>query len=121
MQGLLRQFVMNYDAGRADEAALRTVNELCQRLLNAANDSTCRQAIERIEALAANLFSGDAHRNWDRPGQPGIIHLKQLILRELIGLRLRLRRIEAAETNAQAVANQFIGDSNPKRPSPSIH
>jgi hypothetical protein len=120
MQGLLRQFVMNHAGGSADDGALRTVNELCQRLLQAANDSTCRQAIERIEGLASHLFSAEDHRNWDRPGQSGAVHLKQLILRELIGLRLRLRRIEAAETNPQAMATQFV-ESDRKRPAPSIH
>jgi hypothetical protein len=105
MQGLLRQFVMNHAGGCADDAALCTIHDLCGRLVKAADDSTCRQAIERIEGLAANLFSAENHRHWDRPGQSGILHLKQLILRELIGLRLRLRRIEAAEIGAQAAAD----------------
>lgn len=121
MQGLLRRFVMNHPGGRADEAALRTVNDLCRRLLDAASDSACRDAIGRIEELTADLFSAERHRGWDRPGQSGVVHLKQLILRELIGLRLRLRRIEAAETTAQAVASQARSETVDDRCAPSMH
>jgi hypothetical protein len=114
MEGLLRHFVMNHPGGRADEAALRTVKELSRRLLNAADDANCLHAIGRIEKLAASVFSAEEHRRWDRPGQAGIVHLKQLILRELIGLRLRLRRMEAA--SAYPPANQTAGSADKRHP-----
>jgi len=92
----LRDFIMSCDGGRQDERAIHTVRDLSSKALTATSDPVLASAFVRINELALALFSERDHQAWDRVGQAGVVRLKLLMMRELIGIRSRLSKLESS-------------------------
>src|SRR5688572_9088993 len=90
----LRRLIIDHAGGWHDKLALRKLGELCRAALSALNDRDCIDSIGRLEDLAENFFSDDAHYQWRRPGMIGVATLKMEMLKTLAGLRSRIASME---------------------------
>ncbi len=69
---------------------------LCEAAIAALDDPECRQRLRAVDQHAAELFSDDEHRKWDRPHMTGADYLRLQILIALEGVNTRLFFLERA-------------------------
>jgi hypothetical protein len=63
---------------------------LCEAAIAALQDPECRQHLRLVDGHAAELFSGEEHRKWDRPNMTGADYLRLQILIALEAVNTRL-------------------------------
>jgi hypothetical protein len=98
----LLELIIHHQGGWADRAALRKVVESCRAAMSAMDDAECRQQIAIVVKYAADLFSEQAHRKWDRGQTRGADFLRLEIMKALHAFNVRLAVIEAARRAASA-------------------
>ena len=92
----LLEIIIHNGGGWADTGSLRRVMELCRAAVSAIDDAECRENVKIIAQCAAELFSEQAHRKWDRGSLSGADFLRLEIMRALHSFSRRLADIEAA-------------------------
>jgi hypothetical protein len=103
----LLEIIIHHPGGWADRASRHRVAELCGEAASAIDDAQCAQQIEAIASYAADLFSEQVHRRWDRGNTSGADFLRLEIVRTLHSYRRRLSAIEArrlASGSSQALS-----------------
>lgn len=91
----LLEIVIHHPGGWADRASLNKVAELCREATSATDDVECLKQIEIIAQYAADLFSEQGHRKWDRGKTSGADFLRLEIVSALHSFSRRLSAIEA--------------------------
>jgi hypothetical protein len=109
----LLEIIIHNGGGWADRASLRRVMELCRAANGALDDAECRESVTIIAQCAAELFSEQAHRKWNRPSMSGADFLRLEIMRALHSFSRRLTVIEGLRRSGAEPA-----DSRPKGPRP---
>lgn len=93
----LKTIFLSRPGGRADEAALDEIKELCLGALRAIDDPVCGGRLLTIHCCAAALYSESAHRHWNTESTSGIDRLRQRIFRALVSYQRRLYQLEALQ------------------------
>lgn len=91
----LLEIIIHHPGGWADRASRNRVVELCREATSAVDDAQCVKQIETIAGYAADLFSEQAHRKWERGNTSGADFLRLEIVRALHSYNRRLSAIEA--------------------------
>ena len=91
----LRDLVAQNPGGREDAVTLGNVSVLCEAAIAALQDPECRQHLRLVDQYAAQLFSAEEHRNWDRPNMTGADYLRLQILIALEAVNTRLLSLSA--------------------------
>jgi hypothetical protein len=91
----IRDLIAENPGGREDAATLGNVSVLCEAAIAALEDPECRQRLRLVVQHAAELFSGEEHRKWDRPQMSGADYLRLQILIALEGVNTRLFFLDA--------------------------
>jgi hypothetical protein len=91
----LRDLIAQHAGGRDDAAARAKVFVLCEAARAVLDDAECRQRLRLVEQHAAELFSSDRHRKWDRAQMSGSDYLRLQILIALEGVNTRLFFLDA--------------------------
>jgi hypothetical protein len=91
----LRDLVAQNPGGREDAVTLGNVSVLCEAAIAALEDPECRQRLRLVDQHAADLFSAEEHRKWDRPQMTGADYLRLQILIALEGINTRLFFLDA--------------------------
>ena len=99
----LRELVIQNPGGWDDPASRERIEALCNAGIAALQDPDCRQHLRLVDQHAAQLFSAEEHRNWDRPNMTGADYLRLQILIALEAVNTRLFFIDALR-GRQAVA-----------------
>lgn len=86
----IRDLIAENPGGREDAATLGNVSVLCEAAIAALEDPECRQRLRLVDQHAAQLFSAEEHRKWDRPRMTGADYLRLQILIALEGVNTRL-------------------------------
>jgi hypothetical protein len=86
----IRDLIAQNPGGRDDAATLGNVSVLCEAAIAALQDPECRQHLRLVDQHAAQLFSGEEHRKWDRPNMTGADYLRLQILIALEAVNTRL-------------------------------
>ena len=85
---VLRELIRHHPDGNTNERALATARRLCQSAALGVGDAECRAALNAIEELAAQLFTGCTSAAW----------VRRQLLRELEWFRACLYALEALST-----------------------
>ena len=91
----LRDLISQNPGGREDAATLGNVSVLCEAAITALDDPECRQRLRLVERHAAELFSHEEHRKWQRPQMTGADYLRLQIMIALEGINTRLFFLDA--------------------------
>jgi hypothetical protein len=94
--GALLEIVLHHPGGWADRASLSSIAELCRVAGAAIDDAQCAEQFRIVAGYAADLFSEQAHKKWDRSSLSGADVLRLEIVRALHSVSRRLSEIEAA-------------------------
>ena len=86
----LRDLIAENPGGREDPATLGNVSVLCEAAIAALQDPECGQHLRLVDQHAAQLFSAEEHRKWDRPNMTGADYLRLQILIALESVNTRL-------------------------------
>jgi hypothetical protein len=86
----IRDLIAENPGGREDAVTLGNVSVLCEAAIAALEDPECRQRLRLADRYAAELFSGEEHRKWDRPQMTGADYLRLQIMIALEGVNTRL-------------------------------
>ena len=109
---VLLEITIHNPGGWADRASLRRVMDLCRAASGAIDDAECRESLRVVAQCAAELFSEQAHRKWDRGSMCGADFLRLEIIRALHSFSRRLAEIEGSRRGGGDGS-----DSWPKAPS----
>jgi hypothetical protein len=101
----LRDLVSHGPGGRDDVVARARVSVLCEAAIAALEDPECRQRLRAIEGHAAELFSAQDHRKWDRPKMSGADYLRLQIMIALEAVNTRLFFLDALRDRATPAAS----------------
>lgn len=123
----LKRIFLERAGGRADNAALDDIKELCLGAMRAVDDAVCGGTLVAIHCCAAALYSDSAHRHWDRGPAPGVDVLRRKIFRALNAYQRRLYRLERARVlledggkalpaRGQPQEDSFRAESDPPPP-----
>jgi hypothetical protein len=86
----LRELVIQHPGGWDDADALAKVRRLCGAGIAALDDPECHEKLRAVETQAAELFSREGHRKWQRKNMSGADYLRLQILIALEALNTRL-------------------------------
>ena len=86
----LRDLIAHHVGGRDDGATRAQVAAICEAAIAALDDSETRQRLRAVERHAAELFSDDQHRKWDREHMSGADYLRLQIFISLEAVNTRL-------------------------------
>ena len=86
----LRDLIAQHAGGRDDVATRAQVAVICEAAIAALDDSETRQRLRALERHAAELFSDDQHRKWDREHMSGADYLRLQIFISLEAVNTRL-------------------------------
>jgi hypothetical protein len=98
----LRELVIHNHGGWADHETLGRLRRLMNAALAAVDDIECQQRIDTVADHAAEVFSEDGHKKWDRNYMTGVDFLRLQMLRELDAFHSRLFALEAMARAAAA-------------------
>ena len=90
----IRELISRIPGGLDHLAARADVALLCGAAQAELDDFECRQQLRLVTRHAAELYSADGHRKWDREQMSGVQHLRQQILVALEAVNTRLFLIE---------------------------
>ena len=90
----LRDLVIQHPGGWDDAEARAKVGRLCGASIAAIEDRECHDRLRSVLAQAADLFSREGHRKWQRKNMSGADYLRLQILIALEALNTRLFFIE---------------------------
>lgn len=96
----LRDLIAQQLGGRDDVATRAQVSVLCEAAIATLDDGECRQRLRAVDRHAAELFSDDQHRKWDREHMSGAAYLRLQILIALEAVNTRLFFLEALRDRA---------------------
>jgi hypothetical protein len=96
----LLEIIIHNAGGWADRTSLRKVVELCHAARSAIDDAACSGSLCIVARCAADLFSEQAHRRWDRPSLSGADFLRLEVMRALHLFSHRLTEIERTRTRS---------------------
>jgi hypothetical protein len=96
----LRELVIQHPGGWEDADALAKVGRLCGAGMAAIDDPECHAKLRTVETQAADLFSREGHRKWQRKNMSGADYLRLQILIALEALNARLFFIETQRGEA---------------------
>jgi len=96
LHGGLLEIVLHRPGGWADRVALSEILELCRAASAAIEDAQCVEQLRIVAQFAADLFSDQGHKKWDRGKVSGADFLRLEIVRTLHLFSRRLSEIEAA-------------------------
>jgi hypothetical protein len=96
----LRDLVIQHPGGWDDAEARAKVGRLCGASLAAIEDAECHDRLRSVLAQAADLFSREGHRRWQRKNMSGADYLRLQILIALEALNTRLFFIETQRGGA---------------------
>ena len=96
----LRDLIAQALGGRDDVATRAQVSVLCEAAIATLDDGECRQRLRAVDRYAAELFSDDQHRKWDREHMSGAAYLRLQILIALEAVNTRLFFLEALRDRA---------------------
>ena len=91
----LRDLIAQRPGGRDDAATRTQVAVLCAAAVGALDDAETRQRLRAVHRHAAELFSDDQHRKWDREHMGGADYLRLQIFIALEAVNTRLFLLEA--------------------------
>lgn len=91
----LRDLIARHAGGRDDVATRAQVAVLCEAAIAALEDPETRQRLRAVNRHAAELFSDDQHRKWDREHMSGADYLRLQIFIALEAVNTRLFFLEA--------------------------
>ena len=91
----LRDLIARALGGRDDVATRSQVSVLCEAAIAALDDAETRQRLRAVDRHAAELFSDDQHRKWDREHMSGADYLRLQIFIALEAVNTRLFFLEA--------------------------
>jgi hypothetical protein len=91
----LKKIFLSRPGGRADDAALDEIKELCLGAMRAVDDPVCGGQLVTIHCCAAALYSDKAHRHWDSAATTGVDRLRQRIFRALNAYERQLLHLES--------------------------
>ena len=91
----IRDLITANPGGREDAVTLGNVSVLCEAAIAALQDPECRQHLRLVDQHAAQLFSAEEHRKWDRPNMTGADYLRLQILIALEAVNTRLLSLSA--------------------------
>lgn len=97
----LLEIIIHNPGGWSDRTSLGRIVELCRAARSAIDDLGCRETVRLIAEYAADLFSEQAHRKWDRGSMSGADFLRLEIVRALHSFNHRLTEIEAARKGGE--------------------
>jgi hypothetical protein len=100
----LRELVIQHPGGWDDAEARAKVERLCGAGIAALDDPECHDRLRAVESQAADLFSREGHRKWQRKNMSGADYLRLQILIALEALNTRLFFIETQRGQAAAQA-----------------
>ena len=104
----LLEIIIHRPGGWADSASRNRVVELCREAGSAVDDAQCVKQIEAVAGYAADLFSEQAHRRWDRGNTSGADFLRLEIVRALHSYSCRLSAIEAGRRASGTRARMLL-------------
>ena len=91
----LKRIFLSHPGGKADDALLEEIKELCLGAMRAVDDPVCGGCIVTIHSCAAALYSDKAHRHWNSPATSGVDRLRQRIFRALNAYERQLLHLES--------------------------
>jgi hypothetical protein len=91
----IRDLISANPGGGEDVVTLGNVSVLCEAAIAALQDPECRQQLRLVDQHAAQLFSSEEHRKWDRPNMTGADYLRLQILIALESVHTRLLFLSA--------------------------
>ncbi|TAK88196.1 MAG: hypothetical protein EPO20_01850 [Betaproteobacteria bacterium] len=97
----LLEIIIHNAGGWSDRASLGRIVEICRAARSAIDDLECKELIGLITQYAADLFSEQAHRKWDRGSMSGADFLRLEIVRVLHSFNHRLAEIEATRRGGE--------------------
>ena len=102
----LRDLVIRNPGGWNDVASRERVVHLCDRAIEALDDTECTQQLRRVQSQAAALYSEEEHAKWQRKSMTGADYLRLQILIALEVVNTRLFMIDALRNRAATAAEQ---------------
>ena len=104
----LRELIVHNGGGREDVPTRVKVQVLCEAAMAALDDPECRERLRVVDRHAEDLFSAQAHRQWDRSHMTGADYLRLQILIALEGLNTRLFFLGTLRDRAAAAAQPTL-------------
>lgn len=108
----LRDLISRNAGGLDHHTARADVALLCGAAIVELDDSECQQCLRTVARHAAELYSADGHRKWDREHMSGAQYLRRQILIALESVNTRLFLIETLRNRLSPAPGELASRSS---------